>query len=118
VNRTAIRNIAIIAAIAVLAVLWQGVGVIAAGLSQIILVLFVFALIAFGYRYFQQRQLAWLVLSDTQRAIIIGAAAAIAVLIIGFPFIASAITGLGTIVLIAALALLIFWVIRESQRFR
>jgi len=118
VSSTVARNIAIIAGIALLAVLWQGVGIIAAGLSQIILVLFVFALIAFGFRYFQQRQLAWLVLSDTQKAVIIGAGVGIAVLIIGFPFIASVISGLGVIVLIAALALVIFWVMRESQRFR
>jgi hypothetical protein len=118
VNPTAVRNIAIIAGIAVLALLWQGVGIIAAGLSQIILVLFVFALAAFGYRYFQQRQLAWLVLSDTQKAIIIGSGIGIALLIIGFPFIAPVLTGLVTVVLIAALALVIFWVLRESQRFR
>ncbi len=117
-NPTAARNIAIIAGIAVLAVLWQGVGIIAAGLSQVILVLFVFALLAFGWRYFQQRQLAWLVLSETQKGIIIGAGVGIAALIIGFPLIAPIITGLGAVVLIAALALVIFWVMRESQRFR
>jgi hypothetical protein len=117
-SATAIRNLAIIAGLAAIGVLWQGAGVIAGGLSQIILVLFVFAMVAFGYRYFKERQLAWLVLSDTQRAIIIGAVAGVVILVLGFSFIAPLITPLGVVALIAILVVIAVWTIRESQRWR
>ena len=113
-----VRNIAIVLAIAALVALWQGAEILVAGLSQIIFVLFLVAIIAFGINYFRRRQLAWLVLSDLQKTIIIGAAVGVVVLVLGYPFIAPIITPLGVVGLIAVLAVMALWVIRESQRFR
>jgi hypothetical protein len=119
VNWVGLRNAAIIAAIAVLGVVWTaGFGSLAVGLSQIILVIFVFAALAWGYQYFRQNQLAWLVLKAWQKGLIIGAAIGIALLVlVGFPLLSEYITQLGVIALIGVLVLLIVWVIRESRRF-
>ena len=72
----------------------------------IIQVLFVAALIAFGYNYFRQNQLAWLVLKPWQRYVIIGCGVGIAFLLIGgFPLLGDRLTPLGVIALIAVLVL-------------
>ena len=119
INRTVVRNVAIIAAIAALAVVWSaGFGAIANGISQIILVIFVFALLGFGYQYFRQNELAWSVISENRRRAIIGSAVGIAVLIIiGFPLLSPIIGPLGVIALIALLAAVIAWIIYDSRRF-
>lgn len=118
-NRDAVRNIAIIAAIAALAVIWStGFGAIAEGISQIILVVFVFALLGFGYQYFRRNELAWSVISETRRRVVLGSAIAIAVLIvIGFPLLSPVIGPLGVIALIALLGAVIAWIIYDSRRF-
>ncbi len=68
--------------------------------------LFVAALAVFGYNYFRQNQLAWLVLKPWQRAVIIIAGLGIAFLLIaGFPLLEDRLTPLGVLALIAALAL-------------
>ena len=97
----------------------EGFGAIAVSAQQIITVLFVAALLVFGYNYFRQNQLAWLVLKPWQRAVIIIAGLGIAFLLIaGFPLLEDRLTPLGVLALIAALALVIVWVVRESRRFR
>jgi hypothetical protein len=118
-NRTVVRNVAIIAAIAALAVVWStGFSAIAEGISQIILVIFVFALLGFGYQYFRRNELAWSVISENRRRAIIGSAIGIAVLIvIGFPLLSPVIGPLGVIALIAILASVIAWIIYDSRRF-
>lgn len=120
VNRIAARNVGIVLAIAALAVLSGSIfGSVADGLTLIIMVLFLFAIAAFAYNYFRQNELAWLVLSDRQKKILIGAGIGIALLVIlGFPLLSPYITPLGVIALIAVLVLVIIWVIRESRRFR
>ncbi|MCU0306810.1 MAG: hypothetical protein MUE51_03405 [Thermoleophilia bacterium] len=117
--QTGIRNGIIIAAIAALGVVWQrGFDAIAIGASQIITVLFVAALIGFGYTYFRQNRLAWLVLKPWQRITIIVCGLAIAFLLIaGWPLLADRLTPLGYFALLAALVLVIIWVVRESRRF-
>lgn len=117
VNWVGVRNGAIIAAVAALAVVWQeGFEAIAGAASTIILVLFVAAMAVFGINYFRQNRLAWLVLKPWQRYVIIAAGIAIAALIIGFPWVTDVLTPLGAIALVAALVLLIVWIIRESRR--
>jgi hypothetical protein len=118
VNRVALRNAAIVAALAGLVLLWErGFGEVADSLSLVIRVLFVAALIVFGYQYFRENQLAWLVLRPWQRQVIIGSSAAIVLLVIfGFPLLSDRITFLGVLALIAAFVLLIVWVVRESRR--
>ena len=120
VNWIGVRNFLIIAGIAGLGVIWQeGFGTLAVGAEQIFLVLFVFGLIAFAYNYFRQNELAWLVLKPWQRTLIIACGIGIAFLVIaGFPLLGDALSPLGVLALIAALVLVIVWVVRESRRFR
>jgi hypothetical protein len=120
INWVGVRNFVIIAAIAGLVLLWEeGFGAIAISAERIILVLFVAALVVFGYNYFRQNQLAWLVLKTWQKVVIVVAGLGIAFLLIGgFPLLEDRLTPLGVLALIAALALVIVWVVRESRRFR
>jgi len=111
-----VRNIAIVLAIAALVAVWQGAQIIALGISQIIFVMFLIGMIAFGVNYVRQRPLAWLVLSDTQKRVIIGAVVGIVLLVLGYSFFSSVITPFGVMALIAILAVLALWVIRESRR--
>lgn len=117
VNWVGVRNGAIIAGVAALATVWQqAFDAIAGAVSMIILVLFVAAMAVFGINYFRQNRLAWLILKPWQRYVIIIAGVAIAALIIGFPWVVDFLTPLGAIALVAALVLLIIWIIRESRR--
>lgn len=117
INWVGVRNAAIIAGIAALAVVWrEGFEAIAGAASMIILVLFVAAMAIFGINYFRQNRLAWLILKPWQRITIIAAAIGIAVLIVGFPWVSDLLTPLGAIALVAAFVLLIVWIIRESRR--
>ena len=120
INWVGVRNFVIIAAIAALVFVSQeGFGAVAVSSELIIQVLFVAALIAFGYNYFRQNELAWLVLKPWQRYVIIACAIGIAFLLIGgFPLLGDRLTPLGVIALAAVLALIIVWVVRESRRFR
>jgi len=120
INWVGVRNFVIIAAIAGLVFVSQeGFGAVAVSSELIIQVLFVAALIAFGYNYFRQNELAWLVLKPWQRYVIIACALGIAFLLIGgFPLLGDRLTPLGVIALAAVLALIIVWVVRESRRFR
>ena len=110
----------IIAAIAGLVLVWEeGFGAVAVSAQRIILVLFVAAIAVFGYNYFRQNRLAWLVLRPWQRAVIVAAGIGIAFLLLaGFPLLGDRLTPLGVIALMAALVLVIVWVVRESRRFR
>jgi hypothetical protein len=119
VNRIGVRNALIIAAIAAVGVVWQrGFDAIAVSAGQVLTVLFVAAMISFGYSYFRQNQLAWLVLKLWQRVVIVVAALGIAFLLIaGFPLLGDRLTTLGVVALIAVLGLVIVWIIRESRRF-
>ena len=120
INWVGVRNFAIIAAIAGLVFVSQeGFGASAGSVSLIIQVIFVAALISFGYNYFRQNQLAWLVLKPWQRNLIIACGIGIAFLLVaGFPLLGDRLTPLGVVALIAVLVLVIVWVVRESRRFR
>jgi hypothetical protein len=120
INWVGVRNFLIIAGIAGLVFLSEeGFGDVAVSATLIIQILFVAALIALGYQYFRQNRLAWLVLKPWQRYVIIAAGLGIAFLVLGgFPVLGDRLTPLGVIALIAALALVIVWVVRESRRFR
>jgi hypothetical protein len=118
-NWVGVRNFLIIAALAGVGVVWQrGFDAIAISAGQIITVLFVAALVAFGIGYFRQNRLAWLVLKPWQRVVVIVAGAGIAFLVVaGFTLLGDRLTPLGVLALIAALVLLILWIVRESRRF-
>lgn len=120
INWTGVRNFLIIAGIAGLVLVWQeGFGSLAVSAERILTVLFVIALVAWGYNYFRQNTLAWLVLKPWQRILIIVCGVGIVFLLVaGFPLLGDRLTPLGVIALIAALVLVIVWVLRESRRFR
>ncbi len=120
VNWVGVRNFAIIAGIAALVLVSrEGFGAVAVSANRIILVLFVAAIAVFAYNYFKQNQLAWLVLKPWQRYVVIAAGVGIALLlVVGFPLLGDRLTPLGVLALIAALVLVIVWVVRESRRFR
>lgn len=120
VNRAGVRNAAIIFGLAALVLVSrEGFGAVAVSANRIVLVLFVAAIAVFAYNYFKQNQLAWLVLKPWQRYVVIGAGVGIALLVVvGFPLLGDRLTPLGVLALIAALVLVIVWVVRESRRFR
>ena len=119
VKWVAVRNFLIIAAIAALGVVWrEGFSAIAVSANQVITVIFVAVLALFGYSYFRQNRLAWLVLRPWQRTVIIASGVAILALVIGYPWASERLTAAGFFALLAALALLIVWIVRESRRLR
>jgi Ca2+/Na+ antiporter len=120
INPVGVRNFAIIAGLAaVVLVSQEGFNAVAISANRIITVLFVAAIAVFAYSYFKQNQLAWLVLKPWQRAVVIAAGVGIALLlVVGFPLLGDRLTPLGVLALIAALVLVIVWVVRESRRFR
>ena len=120
INWVGVRNFLIIAAIAGLVFVSQeGFGATADSGALIIQILFAAAIIAFAYNYFRRNELAWLVLKPWQRWVIIACAVGIVLLLLlGFPLLSDRLTPLGVLALIAALVLVIVWVVRESRRFR
>ena len=120
IDRTAIRNIAIIMGIAALVFVSQrGFGAVAISLNQIIFVLFVAGIAVFAYRYCKENSLAWMVIPAWQRKAIIACGVGILLLLtVGIPLLSPYITALGVVALAAVLALAIVWMVRESRRFR
>jgi hypothetical protein len=119
-NRTAVRNVVIMLALAALVFLSRRTFLaVAFSINRIISVLFLAAIIVFAYQYFRANELAWYVIPSWQRKVVIGCGIGIALLVLfGFPVLAPIITSLGVVALIAALAVIIVWIIRESRRFR
>jgi hypothetical protein len=119
-NRTAVRNIVIMLALAALVFVSRRTFLaVAFSINRIIQVLFLAAIIAFAYQYFRANELAWYVIPSWQRKVIIACGAGIVLLVLfGFPLLAPIITTLGVLALIAVLAVVIIWIIRESRRFR
>jgi len=119
-NRTGIRNLVIMLALAGLVFVSERTFLnVAISINQIITVLFLVAIIVFAYQYFRANELAWYVIPSWQRKAIIACGIGIAVLVlVGFQLLAPAITTLGVLALIGVLAVVIIWIIRESRRFR
>jgi hypothetical protein len=119
-NRTGLRNLVIMLALAGLVFVSERTFLtVAISINQIITVLFLVAIVVFAYQYFRANELAWYVIPSWQRKVIIACGIGIAVLVlVGFRFLAPAITTLGVLALIAVLAVVIVWIIRESRRFR
>lgn len=115
----AIRNFLILAAVAALGVVWSdGLGATASLLNQIFLVLFLAALVLMAYRYFRENRLKWLVIKPVLRVLIIVAGAAIVFLVVAGPtLLADRISLAGVWALVAALGLLIGWIVYQSRRY-
>lgn len=120
VNWVGVRNFLIIAAVAGLVFVSQeGFGATAGSAGLIVQVLFIAAIVAFAYNYFRRNELAWLVLKPWQRYLIFACVVGIVLLLfLGFPLLGDRLTPLGVLALIAVLALVIVWIVRESRRFR
>jgi hypothetical protein len=119
-NRTGIRNLVIMLALAGLVFVSQRTFLtVAVSINQIITVLFLVAIVVFAYQYFRANELAWFVIPSWQRKVVIACGIGIAALVlVGFRLLAPIITTLGVLALIAVLAVVIIWIIRESRRFR
>lgn len=118
VNRTTVRNIAIVMGIAALVFVSQrGFGRVAVSLNQIIFVLFVAGLAVMAYQYFRQNELAWMVIPGWQRKAIVALGVAVLLLLtLGIPLLGPHISVLGVLALAAACALAIVWMVRQSRR--
>jgi hypothetical protein len=119
-NRTGIRNLVIMLALAGLVFVSERTFLsVAVSINQIITVLFLVAILVFAYQYFRANELAWYVIPSWQRKVVILCGIGIAALVlVGFQLLAPTITTLGVLALIGVLAVVIVWIIRESRRFR
>jgi hypothetical protein len=120
INWVGVRNLVIILALAGLVLVSQnGFAAIAVSINQVITVLFVAGMGVFAYQYFRSNDLAWYIIPAWQRkAIILCGIAIAALIIVCFPLLSPRITALGVLALIAALILIVVWIVRESRRFR
>lgn len=121
VNRrlVALRNFLILAAVACLGLVWgEGLGASANALNQIFLVFFLAALVLIGYRYFRENSLKWLVITPLLRGIVIACAVGIVFLVVAGPAVlAGTISTAGVWALIAALGVVIVWIVYRSRRY-
>jgi amino acid transporter len=115
----AIRNFLILAVVASLGLVWSdGLGASETALSQIMLVLFLAALALMAYRYFRENRLKWLVIKPWLRGVIIACAVGIVFLVAAGPaLLADTISTGGVFLLVAALVLIIVWIVYQSRRY-
>lgn len=114
-----IRNFLILAAISALGLVWgDGLGATATLLNQIFLVLFLAVLVLMAYRYFRENRLKWLVIKPALRAVIVVCGAAIVFLVVAGPWVLdNRISMAGIWALVAALGLIIGWIVYQSRRY-
>ncbi len=115
----AIRNFLILAAVSSIGLVWsEGLGATSVALNQVILVVFLAVLALMGYRYFRENQLKWLVIKPWLRGVVVVCAAAIVFLVAAGPTLLSdRISGGALVALVAALGLVIVWIVYQSRRF-
>lgn len=115
----AIRNFLILAALACIGLVWgEGFGSAATALNQIFLVLFLVAAVALGVRYFRENRLKWLVIKPVLRGVIVVCAAGIVFLVAAGPTVLGDRISTGGIwALVAALGLIIVWIVYQSRRY-
>jgi hypothetical protein len=106
----AARNIAIIALLALVLAAVPGGGNLARGVLAALLVAFLAIIGAAGYLIYRQNRFAYMTLTDSQRAWLLGALGAIVLMIAGADELLD--TGGGTLVWIGVLGLSIFAIIR------
>jgi hypothetical protein len=114
----ALRNLAIILLLALVVAAAPAGGHVADGLLALISVIFLVLIAAAGYVGYRQNRLAYLALTDGQRATLIGAAGAIVLMIAGTDELLE--SGGGTLLWIAVLAgsaFAIFRVVAEARSY-
>lgn len=114
----ALRNIAIIAALAFVVAVVPGGGNLADGLLAVMLLVFLALFGVAGYVTYRQNRLSFLALTDRQRTILIGAVGAIVLMAAGADEMLD--TGPGTLLwigVIAGSAFAIFRVVADSRSY-
>ena len=112
----AARNIAIIAALALVLAAVPGGGNLADGILAVLMVAFLAILGAIGYIGYRQNRMAYLTLDQRQRLLLLGAAGALVLAIAGADELLE--TGGGTLAFIAILGLSIFAIVRVIAEVR
>jgi hypothetical protein len=107
--RTA-RNIAIIAALALIVDVAPGGGHVADGILALISIVFLALIGVAGYQLYRQYRMEYLGLTDRQRAVVVGAIGAIVLMIAGASELTA--TGAGLLVWIGVVALAVFSLIK------
>lgn len=112
----ALRNIAIIALLALIVAAVPGGGNLADGILAVLSVAFLVLIGATGYLLYRQNRLAYLTLDERSRTILLGALGAIVLMIAGADELLD--SGGGTLVWIGVLGLAIFGIVQVVQRAR
>lgn len=117
-NSTVIRNVAIVLAIAGLALVWQtGFGESTALIQRVIGIAFILLIGYAVYRYFSENRLAWYAIPRVQRHVFVAClVGTVALLLVGVDLLGPVIGTFGVILLIAAMVLVMIWIVRESRR--
>jgi hypothetical protein len=114
----ALRNIAIIALLALAVAVVPGGGNAAEAVLTALTLCFLAVLAVAGYQVYRQNKLSYFSLTDRQRAVLVGAVGAIVLMIAGADELLD--TGFGVLVWIAVLGLAVFSIFSvwaESQRY-
>jgi drug/metabolite transporter (DMT)-like permease len=114
----ALRNIAIIAVLALGVAVVPGGGNVARAVLAALTLCFLAVIGLAGYQIYRQNKLSYLSLTDRQRAVLVAAAGAIVLMIAGADELLD--TGLGLLVWIGVLGLAVFSIFSvwtESQRY-
>lgn len=112
----ALRNIAIIALLALVVAAVPGGGNLADGILAVLSLAFLALIGATGYLFYRQNRLAYLTLDERNRTILLAALGAIALMIAGADELLD--TGGGTLVWIGVLGLAVFGIVQVVQRTR
>jgi hypothetical protein len=106
----ALRNIAIIAALALILAAVPGGGNLADGILAVLLIAFLVILAVMGFLGYRQNRLAYLTLDERQRLVLLGSLGALVLMIAGADELLD--TGGGTLVFLGVLGLSIFAIVR------
>ena len=112
----ALRNIAIIALLALVVAAVPGGGNLADGILATLSVLFLVLIAASGYMLYSQNRMTYLTLDERRRAVLLGAIGAIALMIAGTDELLD--TGAGALVWIGVLGLSVFAIVQTVQSAR
>ena len=112
----ALRNVAIIALLALVVAAVPGGGNLADGVVAALSVLFLALIGATGYLLYRQNRLAFIGLEERQRSILLGALGAIALMIAGADELLD--SGAGALVWIGVMGLAVFAIVRVVQSSR
>ena len=112
----ALRNVAIIALLALVVAAVPGGGNLADGILALMMIVFLALIGLTGYLIYRQNRLAYLGFEERQRGVLLAAIGAIVLMIAGADELLD--TGVGTLVWFGVLGLAIFSIVQVVQRSR